>query len=299
MISTGHKFVLLVAVCLVALVTAGCGRTTSKPNGKMLVAASIGPLGNFAREVGGNLVDVEVLVQPGASPHTYQLTTDQMEMLSTASVLVLNGIGLEFWADKAIDAASNPKLIVLRTGEGLPLLGSDEDHGHSGGNPHVWLNPVYAIHQVEMIRDAFVKADPKHKKEYEANAKQYIGRLRQLDRDIRERVKTFRSKDFITFHSAWVYFAREYGLHEAAVIEKSPGKEPSPSELADVINVCRKVKAKAIFAEPQFSPKAAEVVAAECGAKVLMLDYIGTPPDYDYIKRMRDNLDQMTKALGR
>lgn len=264
----------------------------------MLVAASIGPLGNFAEKVGGKLVDVRILVQPGASPHTYQLTTEQMEMLSNASVLVLNGVNLEFWANKAIDAADNPKLIVTRTAEGLPVLASGDDHDHLGGNPHLWLNPVYAVRQVEMIRSAFIMADPKHADDYKSNAAKYIADLKRLDKDIRKEVKTFKSKDFIAYHPAWVYFAKEYGLRQAAVIEETPGKEPSPSELADVIKVCKKTKARAIFAEPQFSPKAAKVIAGECGANVLMLDPIGKPPHYDYIATMRANLKQMTKALG-
>jgi len=287
--------------------TAGCGQTNRASTTKMQVAASIGPLGNFAKEVGRNLVDVHVLVQPGASPHTYQLSTDQMEMLSKASVLVLNGVNLEFWADKAVDAANNPKLIVVNTAEGLPILGSDHDHDsdheheheHEGGNPHVWLNPVYAIHQVEKIRDAFVKADPEHASEYKENAARYTNELKSLDRQIRARVKTFATKDFITFHSAWIYFAKEYGLKEAAVIEETPGREPSPTEVGDIVKICRKIKSKAIFAEPQFSPKAAQVIADECGAKVLMLDPMGLPPDYDYIDMMHKNLEQMTEAMGR
>ncbi|MEN6357475.1 MAG: metal ABC transporter substrate-binding protein [Armatimonadota bacterium] len=295
---TRYKFVLSAIAVLAVFIVAGCGHKTGMYAGKMQVAASIGPLGNFAKEVGGDLVDVHILVQPGASPHTYQLTTDQMEMLSKASVLVLNGVSLEFWADKAIDAADNPKMVVVKTADGLPIIDSAEDLDHPGGNPHVWLDPICAVHQVKMIRDAFIKADPKHAKQYKANSAQYIGKLMQLDKDIKRRVKTFKSKDFITFHPAWIYFARQYGLNQAAVIEETPGKEPSPSELGDIVKVCARIKAKAIFAEPQFSPKAAQVIADECGARVLMLDPMGKAPDYDYIKTMLANLDHMTKALG-
>ncbi|MCE5199714.1 MAG: metal ABC transporter substrate-binding protein [Armatimonadota bacterium] len=290
----------LVAIFAAMSLLGGCTSKPQKSSGKMLVAASIGPLGNFANEVGGNLVDVQVLVQPGASPHTYQLSADQMEMLSQASVLVLNGLHLEFWADKAINAADNPKLIVVHTADGLPVIeGKDEEHGdvHPGGNPHVWLNPMYAIHQVETIRDAFIKADPSHKSQYTKNAADYVAKLRKLDKDIRAEVATFKSRDFITFHPTWVYFAREYGLVEAAAIEKSPGREPSPSEIGDIVDLCKREHIRAIFAEPQFSPKAAEVVADECGARVLMLNTIGQPPDFDYIKMMRDNVNEMAKAL--
>lgn len=284
--------VLIASVCLI-----GCGREENKIGGRMEVAASIGPLYDFTRQVGGDLVEVSLLVPPGASPHTYQLTPDQMKLLSRASVLVLNGMNLEFWADKAVDAADNPKLIVVRTAEGLKTIDSAGDRDHAHGNPHVWLSPICAIHQVEAIRDALSRADRIHADVYKANARAYIEKLRRLDADIRARVGAFKTKGFVAFHPAWVYFARDYGLEQAAVIERSPGREPSPSEVADIVKVARSLKAKAIFAEPQFSPKAAEVIAEEADAKVLMLDPLGKPPNYDYIRTMRGNLDQMAKAL--
>ena len=309
--------------CVLALILlAGCGRqgasfdklrtkderTLITKNGKklrtkgkgakMLVAAGIAPMASFAEAIGGDLVDVELMVPPGASPHTYQPEPRDMKILGKASVLALNGVGLEFWADKAVDAAGNPKLIVVRTADGLKIIDSTHNKVHPGGNPHVWLDPINAIHQVEAIRDAFIKADPTHKAAYERNADRYIAQLRQLDREIRAKVSTFKSRSFVTFHPSWVYFARRYGLTEAAEIEKSPGREPSPSDMRDVIDTVRRVKARAIFAEPQFSPKAAEAIGEETGAKVLLLDPLGKPPDYDYIKTMRGNLEQMAKAMG-
>lgn len=287
-----------IAIILVALIAAGCGRAPEPHQGKMIVAASIAPLYDFSRQVGGSLVDVELLVPPGASPHTYQIEPAQMKVLSRASVLVLNGVGLEYWADKAVDAADNPRLIVVRTAEGLPIVGKGKDPHHPSGNPHVWLDPRMAIRQVEAIRDAFAKADPAHSKVYAENAERFIQKLRALDEEIRKRVKTFRSRSFIAFHPAWVYFAKEYGLDQAAVIEESPGKEPSPSHIRKIIETARKLKVKAVFAEPQFSPKAAQVIADEVGAKVLILDPLGQPPNYSYIETMRRNLDRMAKGLG-
>ena len=296
---TSRYAILILLVLLAAIIASliGCGRQDNQTGGKMLVAASIAPLADFSKQVGGDLVHVEVLVPPGASAHTYQLTPDQMNLISNASVLVLNGINLEYWADKAVDAADNSELIVIRTAEGLPTITSEDEHDHGGKNPHTWLNPVYAIRQVEVIRDAFIKADPSHKKEYTANAEAYIVKLKQLDSDIRQQIKTFSSKRFIAFHPAWVYFAQEYGLVQAAVIEESPGREPSPAEIRDIINTARRLKAKAIFAEPQFSPKAAQVVADEVGAKVLYLDPHGKPPSYNYIETMHGNLAEISKAL--
>lgn len=259
----------------------------------MVVAASIAPLADFCREVGGNHVTVELLVPPGSNPHTYQLRPDQMEMLSNASVLVLNGVRLEFWADKAVDAADNPKLVVVRTADGLRIL----DHTEQSGNPHVWLDPIYAIHQVNAIRDTFIRADPAHAADYKTNAARYQAKLRQLDAYIRSRVKNFKSRSFVAFHPTWVYFARRYGLDDAATIEPSPGKEPSPADIRHAIDVARRLHVKAVFAEPQVYPKAANVVAEEVGASVVMLNALGEPPRYEYIPMMRANIESMAKVM--
>jgi zinc transport system substrate-binding protein len=262
---------------------------------RLLVAASILPLADFTREVGGERTAVEVLVPPGASPHTYEFTPAQLRLVSRARVLVLNGVGLEFWAGKMISAARNPKLMVVRTAEGLNIIKGDADE--PGGNPHVWLSPVNAIHQVQMIRDTLIRADPAGADLYRTNAARYIGKLHALDREIRAAVATFSQRAFIAFHPAWAYLARDYGLREAAVIESTPGAEPSPAQIARVIRMAKTIGAKAIFAEPQFPTQAAQVIAAESGAQVLFLNPLGLPPHYAYLDLMRYNLAQMRKAL--
>lgn len=285
----------LLLVMLVAT-SAGCGPKSQQPGGRMLVIASIAPLADFARQVGGDRVRVMVMVPPGASPHTYQIRPDQMQAVSRARVLVLNGVGLEYWADKVIDAAGNPKLVIVRTADGLPIIDSGDRHEPSG-NPHVWLNPIYAVHQVEKIRDAYIEADEKHAEFYRANAAAYIKKLNKLDAEIRQKVNRFRSRQFIAFHPAWIYFAKRYGLTQAAVIEDWPGKEPPPSKIREIVQTANRIKARAIFAEPQLSPKAAQVVAEESGAKVLMLNPLESFGESGYIGMMNANLRQMEKAL--
>lgn len=285
-----RRFLLIGLALTLGLATRG-----ADAGDKLLVAASILPLADFARQVGGERTEVETLVPPGASPHTYELTPAQLKLVSLARVLVLNGVGLEFWADKMISAAHNPQLIVVRTAEGLNILAGDADE--PGGNPHVWLSPVNAIHQVEMIREALMRADPAGTDTYRANAARYIAELRALDKEIRSTVATFSQPKFIAFHAAWVYFARDYGLQEAAVVEGAPGREPSPAEIAGIIRTAKAIGARAIFAEPQFSQKAAQVIAEESGAKVLLLNALGQPPSYSYLNLMHYNLEQMSKAL--
>jgi ABC-type Zn uptake system ZnuABC Zn-binding protein ZnuA len=276
---------------------AACGRQADngKPDTRLPVVASILPLADFVRQVGGDRVQTEVLVPAGASPHTYELAPSQLKAVTRARVLVLNGVGLEFWAEKVISSANNPNLIVVTASEGMKVLAGDADE--PGGNPHTWLSPLKAMIQVEKICEAFAKVDPAGAEIYRDNADKFQRELHALDQDIRSSVAGFSSRRFIAFHAAWSYFASDYGLEETSVIERRPGQEPSPAEIADIIQKARQINAKAIFAEPQFSTKAAEAIAAECGARVLLLNPLGHPPDYRYLDLMRFNLSQISLAL--
>jgi zinc transport system substrate-binding protein len=274
-----------------------CGSSVepAKRDARLQVVASIPPLADFARQIGGDRVHVETLIPGGASPHTYELTPAQLKAVNGARVLVLNGVGLEFWADKVISSAHNPALAVIRVSEGLKILAGDEDS--PGGNPHTWLSPQKAALQVEKMRDTFAAVDPAGAAVYRSNAGRFLSELRTLDEDIRTAVAGYSNRRFISFHAAWTYFAVDYGLEEAAVVEQRPGQEPSPAEIAAIIRKAKEIKAKAIFAEPQFSTKAAEVIAEECGARVLLLNPLGEPPDYRYLDMMRNNLRQISEAL--
>ncbi len=290
----------LVVLLAVALAVSACGRSSSPGagqvgKGKLLVAASIPPIADFVREVGGGRVDVLLMVPPGASPHTYEPTPSQMRQLAQARLLFINGVGLEFWAEKAADAAG-PSLQVVVLSKGMEILGKT---AHGGGNPHIWLSPVRAQEYVKRIRDALVAADPDGADEYRANADAYLKQLQALDAEIRAAVKTFKSREMVTFHASWVYFIHDYGLHQAAVLETTPGKEPSAAEIARIVEIIRKTHAPAVFAEPQFSPRAAQVIADEAGVPVLTLDPLGgLPPRETYIKLMRWNLAQLKRGLG-
>jgi zinc transport system substrate-binding protein len=296
-----RKSIALAAVLLWFLSLGGAACTgevepLSATTDKILVAASIAPLADFTQQVGGDHVQVITLVPPGASPHTYELTPAQAEQVAKARLLILNGVELEYWADKLIQSAGNPNLIVVDTSEGIEIL--EGKAAETGGNPHIWLDPRNAIAQVERIRAALLQADPAHAADYRANAERYIAELRDLDQEITNEVATWSSRQFIAFHPAWVYFARRYGLEQAAVIERSPGREPSPAEVAQIVETARHIEAKAIFAEPQFSPRAAQTIAEESQAQVLFLDPLGSSlDDPSYLNLMRYNLAQMARAL--
>jgi zinc transport system substrate-binding protein len=282
-----------------------CERQAS--SGKLTVVATIFPLADFVKNVAGDKVEVVTLLKPGDSPHTYEPSPDDMKSVAEAGLLVINGAGLDFWVEKVKSAAS-PDLMVVDTSiipamEGALLSGDEhegEDTAHGGVNPHFWLDPVLAQKQVEAIAAALVMVDPENKGFYLENAAKYIGELKSLDREIREETDGFSARSFITFHPAWTYFASRYGLTEAAVIEEAPGKAPTIDDIKRIVDVVRDLKVRAIFAEPQFSTQAADAIASDSGAEVLLLDPIGgadLPEKDSYIALMRYNVGQMGEAM--
>lgn len=268
---------------------------------KIKVVASISPLADFARQVGGERVDVKLLLPPGASPHVYEPTPKTLKYVSDAGVFIKIGSGLEFWAEKIIKASDNRKLIIVDSSSGIPLIGHHEKshpHSSSGDDPHIWLDPQIAMDITTKIEKALIEADPQGAGFYRKNASMYREELSRLDKEISAKIKTFRIKEYVTFHPAWNYFSRRYGLRVAGVIEESPGKEPSPKHVASIIREIGRIGSKVIFVEPQFNPKIAEVIAKDSGAKVLYLDPIGGQNGREtYIDMMRYNIATMESVM--
>ena len=288
-------------LALLAALLGGMACKQEESSDRLTVVATIFPLADFVKNVAGDRVDVITLLRPGDSPHTYEPTARDMKAVARATLLVVNGAGLDFWVEKLKSAASD-NMVELDTSaileeEGL-LLSGDEHEG--GVNPHYWLDPVLAQMQVEAIAAALVAADPGNKESYLGNAADYVAELKSLDAEIKNETQSFSSREFITFHPAWTYFARRYGLVEAAVIEESPGKDPTIDEQRRIIDLARELNVKVIFAEPQFSTKVADTIADGSGAKVLLLDPIGGPGlagRDSYIALMRYDVEQMGVAM--
>jgi len=300
----GLKGALLLVLCLFAAVMIPSCKAESGRGKTVNVVASILPVADLVRHVGGEYVTVETLIPPNISPHVFEPTPRELKLVSGADLVVVVGLGLEFWKDKMIEASANPHMRVLELSSGIgDIIGSeehDEGQGAGGGkygNPHIWLSPRIAEKGVDEICRALSEIDRAHAAAYQKNAAAYRGELEALDREIREKVSSFKEKRFVSQHAAWVYFARDYGLEQVGAIETTPGREPTPVEIKNLVALLRRIKAKAVFAEPQFSPKAAEVLAEECGIRVLTLSLMGAPPKYDYIEMMRYNVDEIAKVL--
>ncbi len=281
---------------------------------KIPVVASILPLADFCRHLGGEQVEVQVLVPPGASPHVFEPPPSVITRAVQARVFVYTGGGLEPWAEKLLRSRGTANLEVVEAVRGIPLIRDveenhhgeaasakhkGEDHHHAAGNPHVWLDPVLAQGICRQIAAALIKVDPEHRAAYEARLQGYLQELEALHQEISRRVSAWRQKDFVCFHPAYTYFARRYGLREVGVIELSPGREPTPRHLQKIVAAIKKHSIKVVFAEPQLNPRVAEVIAREAGVKVLLLDPMGGRPPYggDYLQMMRYNLAILEEAM--
>lgn len=281
-------------VLVLAVVTSACLCAE-----KLSIVVSIAPLYNITRAIAGDKADIILLVPPGASEHTYSPKPSQVMALAKADLFFIIGAGMEFYADKMINASDNRKLTVLRLTDGVKLLaGADEDEKQFG-NPHIWLDPVLAEDISEKIKTALISKDPADAAFYRSNAAVFEAKLKKLDLAISAEAKTFRQKELVSFHPAWVYFEKRYGLDEVGVIELTPGRQPSPGEIEVIISQIKKYKIKTIFAEPQLPRKSADIIAAEAGINVLILDPLGEPketPD-GYIEFIRSNFDIMKEAM--
>ena len=276
---------------LMSLGLAGCRRTApAQDTDRLPVVVSIAPLADLVEQVGGQRVQVTQMVPLGSNPHTYEPTPAQMEAVSQARLLVLNGAGLEHWAEDVVQAAQNPDLRVVRLAEGLPLLDR---------NPHLWLNPRLMMRYADKVADALAALDPAGATTYRQQAEAYKAQLADLDADIRAALAEVPSRKVVTLHPAWDYFAQEYGLEVVGVIQPTPGQEPSPAAIAALVAQMRAEGVTVVIVETQPTPPAARVVADEAGARVVYMEPLGGPPPLDsYLGLMRTNVQALVEALA-
>lgn len=274
----------------------GCGGGQAKR--ERIIATSFYPMylaaANVARDVPG--VRVVNITRPYTGClHDYQLTTEEVKTLARADVFVVNGGGMESFLDRI--TAQLPHLKIIDASQGLELIVDEQGEA----NPHLWVSVSGHMGQVRNIAQGLAEADPKNAAAYRKNADAYLARLDSLKGRMLAGTVGLKSRDIITFHEAFPYMARELGLNVIAVIQREPGTAPSPSELAEIIRLVRSKRIKALFAEPQYLAKDAEVIARETGARVYILDPVSTGPMEDldyYLKAMGENMETMKQALG-
>jgi zinc transport system substrate-binding protein len=227
--------------------------------------------------------------------HDYQLTPKDLTTLEDADIFVINGAGMESFMDKVI--AQRPNLKIVEASKGMELIKYDKLS--AGVNPHIWVSISGAIQEVKNIGEQLKTIDSKHAEQYKTNTDNFVLKLEAEKEKMHKELSEITNRNIITFHEAFPYFAKEFNLNIVSVIEREPGSEPSAEERKETIEIVKSSGVKALFAEPQYSTKAAETISQETGAKVYTLDpIVSGPEDIDsYIKIMDENLAALKEAL--
>lgn len=302
------------ALALVGPISAGISAAQPVAQARQVrVITGMGIIKDLVEQVGGARVEAISVVPVGADPHTYQPTPRDIQSMQGARLAVWNGLGLDETAADLVAEQSLPDLTTIVLSEGItPLAGGDEDdehaaghadehgHGHAEGNPHLWLDPVYAIRYVESIRDALTEVDPAGADLYRANATAYIGEITALDAWGEAEVAKIPAerRKLVTFHDAFPYFAQHYGLELVGVVLKSPGREPSAQEVAALVTEIKAHDIPVVFAEPQFNARILDLAARDAGIQVKRLysDAFDTQVK-TYLDLMRFNITSVTEGL--
>jgi len=301
---------LLALLLVLLLATSGCTSTrgTGSEKEMVMVAVTLPPQAEMVQEIGGEWVDVIVVMPPGSDPHTYEPGPALVAKASGADLYLALGTGLFPLEDSLVSRlrAMHPDLVVVDTSKGVTYLldqeettgnrtgssremqGDPGDRGVGSPDPHIWLSLRNAEIMAENIRDALIAADPAHENEYRENGDRYTARLRDLDTTIIARFSENDPGIILVTHPAWQYFARDYGLQMVAIDRE--GKEPTAKDLESLILLARSHHIRVVFAEAQESLRGAETIARETGGTVQVID----PLAGDYLA----NMDRVSAAFS-
>jgi zinc transport system substrate-binding protein len=289
---------LLIGIFAVTGVFLLIGSINAQAEKKLAVFVSIAPQKYFVQQIGKERVDVEVMVQPGASPATYEPKPRQMAAISKTPIYFAMGVPFEKnWLKKI--AAANPNMRVVHTDHGIQKIPMpthdhevehhrDKDHQNRGEpDPHIWLSPPLVMAQARTIRDAFQEIDPAHRSVYDTHYKAFVSALVALDAELRNTFADQQGLQFMVLHPSWGYFAHTYGLKQVPV--EIEGKDPKPAQLKELIEHAKKNQIRIIFVQPQFSSKSAKLVAKEIGGQMVVADPLA--------QNWSDNLREVAKKL--
>ncbi|NGX96198.1 MAG: metal ABC transporter substrate-binding protein [Candidatus Afipia apatlaquensis] len=297
------RFVSIFVVALVALVGPASANADAA---RMNIVATFSILGDFAKNVGGERVNVTTLVGPNSDTHVYTPTPSDAKKITDAKLVIVNGLGLEGWLPRLVKSSGSKAATVVAS-KGVAPRRIEDGHSHdpSGADPHAWQSVVNAKTYVANIRDALIAADPAGAEAYKANAAAYLGKLDALDRDVRESVAKIppERRSVISTHDAFGYFAAAYGIKFIAPQGVSTESEPSARDIAAIISQIKKQKIPAVFLENVSDPRLTRRIAAETGANIggtlysdSLTDEKGPAPTY--IDMVRHNIKALMSALS-
>jgi len=280
---------------------------TNKAQDKITIVASFYPIAHFAMAVGSDLVTVFNVTPSGAEPHDFEPTPQDIARATDADVFLYNGNGVDTWADRIAPELAANGVEVVRMSDAVELLpgmiDEHEEDDQESFDPHIWLDPLNALAEVQRITEALIVANPDNAEVYQHNAEAYIARLQTLDTAFNEGLAGCNLRTFVTAHNAFSYLAKRYNLTSLYISGLSPEDEPSAARMAAVADEAQKENIEYIFFEELVSPALADTIAQEIGAQTLVLDPIEGLSDEaiaageDYISVMQNNLTNLQIAL--
>ncbi len=268
---------------------------TTIDSSKLQVISSFYTLHEFSQNVGQEKVDVSLLIPAGVEPHDWGPTIKDVQRMQQSDLIIINGIGFENWVDNLKD--TNYQGVIVDTSNGILDNNLGQEQISTSGDPHIWLNPVYAKIQVQNIANAFSNSDPNNQEYYQSNAAKYIEELEFLDLKIRNELSNC-NHDFVAFHDAFSYFADEYNLNQHTIISSNdPHGEATAKTLENIISTSKELNISVIFSEENVNTRTSEIIANEIDGKVLVLSTLEVSSDGTYISKMIENLNNLKEAL--
>ena len=286
----------------------------------LFITTSFYPLYFLTKEIAGEKAEVINLTKTGGEPHDYEPSTKDIMSIENSQLLIVNGAFFESWLDKFSDEINSKQTKVLKVAEGLASLkgvGHDhgeenheeenheeEDHEEEQTDPHVWLDPVLVQTQVNIITAKLKEIDASNTNYYEQNQQKLISELQKLDQEFIQGLSACKQHKIVTSHAAFAYLAKRYGFEQIAIQGLNPDEDPSPAKIAATAELARENKINYIFFETLVSPKIAQTIAAEVGAKTLVFNPLEglTPEDEvsgkNYFSIQRENLANLRLALN-
>lgn len=267
---------------------------------KLKVVATIYPLAEFAAGVGKDKIEITTIVPAGQEPHAYEPTPQDLIKIRQANIFIVNGAGLDPWAEKIALDLSKSKQTVLIISASISLITDEKKIV----DPHFWLDPIRAQKEVTAIRNALTKRDPARANVYRKNADDYINQLIALDQEYAKGLTSCQSREVVVSHATLNYLAQRYNLNVIPIAGPNPEEEPSPRQMAEIVQTIRQKKIGYIFFETLVSPRLAETLARATGSQTLIFNPIEGLTNAElkagknYLSLMKDNLTHLRIALA-
>lgn len=275
-----------------------------KQDNRIKVAATIFPLYDLVRNIGGEKIEAILILPPGASPHTYEISAAKVKEMQTVKTLFTIGAGVDFWAEKL---AQGDDIKVISLDKSVILVPFKiQGHEHEGKNekegldPHYWLSPDNAVIMAQKITKELSSLNPENEKYYQDNLQKFISALEVKNIEWKNKLGQLNKKELVVFHDAWGYFADYFGLEIVATFEPFPGKTPTPKYLIKLQKEVEENNIKSLFVEPQLSKEAISTLAQDLGVGVAILDPIGGLDDRNsYLDLINYNIINIYSALSK